>query len=104
MLKWYNQWGRQLDFLLELSADGEDVPALRSKPTLTIWQEQFWDAFQVLSDSRSFTQIGISSIPISEILAYLNLMQIVDAELRCLYLTFIRNLDVVFCNHINKKT
>jgi len=104
LLKWYNQWGTRLDFLLQLAADGEDVPALKSKPTLTIWQEQFWNAFQVLSDSRGFTQMGITAIPISEIKAYLDIFKIDDPELRYLYLTFIKNLDGVFCTHINKKS
>lgn len=104
MLKWQNQWGSQQKFLLYLASSGEDVPALKSKPTLTIWQFQFWAAFTILSDSRNYTSAGIAPIPLTEMQAYFSIYNIIDAELRELHLTFIRALDEVFLEHSNKKS
>jgi hypothetical protein len=60
------------------------------------------DAFYFLSPSRSLHLGGEGPIPISEILAYLEVMEIPSAE-RPEYLRFIREMDNAYLDHRHKK-
>ena len=80
-----------------------EVEALRTRPKLTQWTIEYWDAFQRLSSSRTAHQGGIGPIPLSEIVAYLNVMNIRDVDDRLTYIKMIQSLDSVYVKHINEK-
>lgn len=74
------------------SRDGHDVPALRNRPRLRPELTGYWNAFIELHSRRS---IGYSAnpIPLTEILAYLELMEVDDPEERRDYVQFVTFLD-----------
>lgn len=98
------QWGDKLEFLEKIAATGEEVPALINRPIPTIYQKQFWEAFNLLSNSRRFHSVGISFIPISEIKSYLELYNINDIDLRNLYIIHLKAMDDVYVSHYAKKS
>jgi hypothetical protein len=103
-LQWQLQWGGRIEFLQDLAKSGEEVPALKNRPTLTMWQRFFWDAYHVVNSSRNFHSAGLASIPLSEILAYFQIYNIRDLELRDLYIQHIQTLDNTYLEHANKRT
>jgi hypothetical protein len=90
--------------LQDLAKQGEEVPALLNRPTLTMWQSYFWEAYQICSSSRRFHSAGIANIPLSEIFSYLDGYYIWDLEMRDLYLRHIQTLDNTYLEHVNKKS
>jgi hypothetical protein len=98
------QWGGRIEFLQDLAKQGEDVPALLNRPTLTMWQRYFWEAYQTISSSRNFHSAGIASIPLTEIFTYFQIYNIRDLEMRDLYLQHIQTLDNTYLEHANKKS
>ena len=79
-----------------LEQGGETPPALLNRPFPTQFEVPFWDAFNRLSRSRAWTEIGASAIPISEILAFLQLYEITDLEEKDEYVMIIQALDSTF--------
>ena len=93
-----------MEFLEQLAESGEEVPALQNRPHPTQFQNQFWEAFFVLSTSRGFHSAGIAAIPLSEIKSYFEIYNISDLELKHLYVTHIKSLDEVYVSHYSKKS
>lgn len=84
------------------------VPATAEPPFLFPDLHKFWDAFAVLSRRRSVTitaagQVLSNPIPIAEIVAYLDLRDIRDADTRELYLRWLDHLDVEYLSHQAKR-
>jgi len=80
-----------------------EVPALQNRPTLSRWVYDYWEAFRVLGSSRTATQAGLGPIPLSELVAYLDMMSIQDIDERLTYIKMIQSLDSVYVTHINDK-
>ena len=80
-----------------------DVPALRHRPKLTQWTLEYWEAFQVLSSSRLVHQGGIGPIPLSEMVSYMDTVNLVDVDERLKLIKMIQALDKVYVKHINSK-
>ena len=79
------------------------VPALQNRPTLTRWVTEYWEAFQILGSSRTAHQGGIGPIPLSEIVAYMDVVYLRDIDERLTFVTMIQSLDNVYVKHINDK-
>jgi hypothetical protein len=102
---WSLQWGSKIDFLQQVAKDtGELPPALANRPSLTVWQYYFWEAYHIVSNSRSFHSAGVAGIPLSQILAYFEIYDIKDLELRNLYLYHIQRLDSAYLEYTSKKS
>ncbi len=86
-------WGPRLDFLLEMQEDGEDVPALRSRPLLNQRQMWYMEVFEDLGGSRNAAMGGPLPIPVSEIHSYCQLMDLRGTEFRQTLLIYMRSLD-----------
>ena len=82
---------------------GREVPALQNRPALNRWVCEYWDAFQVLIQSRAIHQGGIGPIPLSEIVAYIDCVYIRDVDDRLTFIKMIQSLDNVYVTHVNKK-
>ena len=80
-----------------------EVKALQDRPILNRWIIEYWEAFQMLSSSRTAHQGGIGPIPLSEIAAYLDTLYIRDVDDRLTYIKMIQSLDSVYVKFINEK-
>ena len=80
-----------------------DVPALRDRPRVTPWISEYWDAFQILGSSRIVHQGGIGPIPLSEMVAYMDAVYLVDVDERLKFIRMMQSLDRVYVTHINSK-
>lgn len=80
-----------------------EVPALQNRPTITRWVTDYWEAFQVLGNSRIPHQGAIGPIPLSEIVAYMDVVYLYDAEERLRMVKMIQSLDRVYVKHVNDK-
>lgn len=80
-----------------------DIPALRNRPTLNQWVADYWNAFQLLSGSRTAHQGGIGPIPLSELVAYMEATYLHDIEERLKFIRMIQSLDRVYVKHVNDK-
>lgn len=80
-----------------------EVPALQNRPTLSQWVIEYWEAFQLLGNSRIPHQGGVGPIPLTEIVAYLDTIFLVDVDERLKTVKMIQSLDKVYCKHINER-
>lgn len=83
----------------QMAADGRDVP---DAPEIHANELFFWDGFRRLASSRP---IGMApgGIPVSEMLAYLDLVDIRDVETRMMFVDIISALDGEFLNMTGDK-
>ena len=80
-----------------------EVQALQNRPTLNQWVTQYWEAFQILSGSRAVYQGSVGPIPVSEIVAYLEVAYITNVDERLRYITMIQGLDHVYVSFVNER-
>ena len=78
-------------------------PALANRPQLSTFHQPYYDAFQYLNGSRQWTMGGPSAIPFSEIVAYLTINSINDAEEREEFIMYIQALDNAYLEYNHKK-
>lgn len=62
----------------------------------------YYKAFQVLSSSRPIGMGVVGAIPVSEMLAYLDVIEVRDREERETFITMVQALDSVYLPHVNK--
>jgi hypothetical protein len=74
-----------------------------NRPRLKAADGPFVDSFYALHAARSGGMGGPNAIPISEVLAYLQLMGIASVEARAKYLRLIQRLDSVYLAHAAEK-
>ena len=82
---------------------GMEVPALQNRPAITQWVIEYWEAFQVLGNSRIPHQGAVGPIPLTEIVAYMDVIYLRDVEERLRMVRMIQSLDKVYCRHVNDK-
>lgn len=80
-----------------------EVPSLQSRPTLTQWVIEYWEAFQILGNSRIPHQGAIGPIPLTEIVAYMDAIYLRDVDERLRMIKMIQSLDSVYTKHVNDK-
>lgn len=80
-----------------------EVKSLEERPKLSMWVQEYWDAFQVLSGSRIVHQGGIGPIPLTEMVAYMDATYLGDVDERLKFIRMIQSLDSIYVKHINEK-
>ena len=80
-----------------------EVQALQNRPALTQWVIEYWEAFQILGNSRIPYQGGIGPIPLTEIVAYMEAIYLCDVDERLKMIKMIHSLDAVYVKHVNDK-
>lgn len=102
---WHLTWGPHLKaFEARAKYRGGDFPFLREQPALRFGDEEYLNAFYHLNHSRSYSGLGApQSIPVSEILAYLELLGERSTQERLRYLRVIQRLDVAYLEHMAHK-
>lgn len=80
-----------------------DVPALQNRPVLSQWVIDYWEAFQILGNSRIPHQGAIGPIPLTEIVAYMDVTYLRDVDERLRMVKMIQSLDRVYTKHVNDK-
>jgi hypothetical protein len=76
---------------------------LLSRPRLKQQDRPFYDAYYTLAAARSAGLSGPEAIPVSEILAYVNLLGISSQEERMKYMRLIQQLDLAYLAHMREK-
>ena len=77
--------------------------ALTNRPLPTAWTAPYYAGFMLLSDSRNSGMGGVSSIPLSEILALLTLYGIEDMDEQETWVRMLRVLDSIYVSHYADK-
>ena len=72
-------------------------------PQLTIWTSAYWEAWSFLRGSRSLGFGAVGWIPVSEIIAYLDLIREDDPEERLRYLRMVLSLDDLYVSKMNER-
>lgn len=81
---------------------GRTPPALANRVNPDPRFRMFWSAFWSLSGSRGASMGGAMPIPVSEVLAYCNLICLRDVGLRMSVLRIVQALDAVYLDHFRK--
>lgn len=105
-MTWQLTWGKtgRVDFLKKLSEAGTHVPALANRPNLSQWVIEYFNAFNLLSESRNITASGyVCPIPLTEIAAYLSMFPVGGMDEREYFIMMIRTLDSVYLEHVNSR-
>lgn len=76
---------------------------LASKPALVEGAGGVLRAYDILDQSRLYSESGPQAIQVREVLAYLEIVRESDIEARILFLNTIKALDVIFLNHYAEK-
>jgi hypothetical protein len=82
---------------------GETPNALLNRKVPYRWNRQYWEAYQDLSSTRTWSQGGPSEIPYPAKILWLDENDILDKHDRDAFLQVIREIDLAFVNHIAKK-
>ena len=80
-------------FLEKRAAKGLPTKALDDRPSLYVDLGPIWQAFNELHSARP-SGFGPMAIPVSEILAWMDLQGIYDRETRLEYYSLIRVMDI----------
>ena len=98
------EWGDKIEFLKGVyEQTGQTPKALLNRPSLSQFEQPYYEAFQKLSSSRAWTMAGPAPIPFSEIVTYLKFEGITDKDEQDEYVAMIREIDTAFLDHANKK-
>ena len=90
--------------MAEKATTEDKIPkALRSRPVLTQYQKEYWEAYRALASSRQFTSSGIAEIPYSEKILWLDENEIWDRDMRRDFMQMITMLDGVYTEDFYKK-
>lgn len=79
-------------------------PSLASRPVLDSRQIYYYNTFQRISRSRSASMAGALPIPISEIRAYCEFLEIHNVELKERILGHVINLDNTYLAYLDTKS
>lgn len=90
------EWGPHEDFLQRRYEEGKETKALERKPDLRPSLVGFYTAFNMLNLSRDGMGGGI---PITEIIAYLDVYNIWNRDERIEFVEIIKAMDRAFLEH-----
>lgn len=106
-VKWGPKSGQTVsdgEFLAKIAQkEGIVSSAIRDQPHLDIAEQWLWVGFQTLHMSRPSTGFGPGPIPLSEIVAYVELMQIAPGDDRQEFMQIMRTLDKTYLQQVTKK-
>lgn len=96
-MKWGPKQGERLsngEWLSQIATEtGARPTAVTSRPELHPHELPYWEAFSFLQLSRANTGFGPGAIPLSEVIAYADLMEMPTGESRQLFAELIRAMD-----------
>lgn len=69
-LEWHLAWGEHVEALEAWAAEGDDIPALRRRPSLDPHLTFVWDAFWALQGDRHLGFSSVGPVPFQAIDAY----------------------------------
>jgi hypothetical protein len=78
------------------------IKKLNNRPELFIDLYPYWQAFNILTDSRP-VGFGVAPIPFSEIASFLFAMKIDGLEERTEYIRWVQYIDTIFVEEARKK-
>jgi hypothetical protein len=81
------------------AATGKQPAALREKPKLSEDDADYYEAFKSLSGARVYTEVGPQPIPVSEVLAYCEFLNITDQFERQAILRIMQAMDSAYIEH-----
>jgi len=97
---WELRWGPHIKAFQERAKQTGVTPApLRAIPKLHSRDQELLKAFRALDQARPMGHSSPTPLQISEVLAYLQLVGIAQADLRSKYLRILQMLDRVFMKH-----
>lgn len=89
--------------LLQLKAEGDDPPALRSRVHLNRGLIKYREMFRDLSSQRRMNETGLQSIEMTAIESYLNIEGETRKEHRKFARRVILEMDSVFMDYVRKQ-
>lgn len=103
-MTWSLRLGGHASWLEKVSKEqGKQFAALVGAPTLTLYEDFYFQAFQDLSGSRASNGFGMLPLMISELSAYAELCGVSIGEERMEFVRYLRVLDGVYLKHHNQK-
>lgn len=75
---------------------------MKTRPVLDIVEAQFWEAFHTLHLSRASTGLGPGAIPLSEIRAYADLMQMPPGDVQQEFMRVMRAMDRAYLEQVTR--
>lgn len=90
------EWGPHLKALTSQLKPGETLPFMDRRPRLKDELIPFWDAFFVLSNSRSHTGFGPNPVSFADLKAYLELFEVREEDDIDDFIFFIQLLDGIY--------
>jgi hypothetical protein len=102
-LQWDLTYADKREWLQKLQDEGNDIPALQTKPELYLDLGHDYEAFSILNSSRPNSGMGLSPIPLSEIYSYMRIFEITEMSHRTVFLNRMQILDRTYIKwHHNK--
>lgn len=84
-------------------ATGKTPKTLLDKPRLHEWLSWYYDAFWMINSGRRIHQGSVGMVPLTEMVAYLELYAVEEIEARQLFVKTMRALDSVYVKQVNAK-
>lgn len=104
MLEWNLRWGSEVKTLLEIQASTGVTPqGLLEKPALRHDVKDYWEGFWILHNSRGVGFSGPNPISVSEVQAYLCLIEEDRMSERLRILRIVQSMDSAYLSHVAKK-
>lgn len=82
---------------------GKQFASLVDAPSLTLYEDFYFQAFQELNGSRLSNGFGVSPIMLIELMAYADLYAIHHGEERMEFVRFVRVMDAAYLKKMNTK-
>lgn len=76
---------------------------MRSRPKLRTGNEQYMAAYGQLSKSRGYSEVGLMPLTISDIKAYMDIIEVEPGHPRRRFLAFVQAMDEAHLAHFIKK-
>lgn len=104
MLSWTLKWGAEVRVLQEFEESTGITPqGLLERKRLEAGGVRYWEAFWAVGSGRGSGLESPHPIPVSEVKAYLEMIEESSIVERLKYLRLIRSLDNVFLEHTRNK-
>lgn len=82
---------------------GKQFASLVDAPSLTLYEDFYFQAFQELTGSRMSNGFGVAPIMLSELMAYADLYAIHHGEERMEFVRYLRVMDAAYLKNVASK-
>lgn len=87
-----------------MAETGVEPPALANRPRPTEWTAEYYRGYLYLVDSRSVGMGSVGSVPLSEMVALLDLLDVREPDERETWVRMLRALDSVYVRSMAEKS